>query len=190
MFTINSNGNESESDLKNLNCASSKLGPIGNQTFLTHEDMERARANLASGNFLVAEGSELACTAESRREQGALDRNYESDVLRHWPGGIVPYKFISTTLSNNAKSVIAQAIAHIEQNSCIQIRPATASDVHYVGITDDSNGCYASLGFYESKGFNNDHHTYNLAPGGCDVSINFVSNLEEYPPSLFTICSG
>ncbi|XP_059095194.1 hatching enzyme 1.2-like [Tigriopus californicus] len=29
-------------------------------------------------------------------------------------------------------------------------------------------GCYASLGFSEGKGFQNQHHTYNLAPGGCD----------------------
>ncbi|TRY78695.1 hypothetical protein TCAL_15287 [Tigriopus californicus] len=57
-----------------------------------------------------------------------MDRVYDANVLRHWPGGIVPYKFISTTFTKIAKDVIAQAIAHIEQNSCIQIRPATPSD--------------------------------------------------------------
>eukprot|EP00094_Tigriopus_californicus_P006469 TCALIF_06230-PA protein Name:"Similar to nas-39 Zinc metalloproteinase nas-39 (Caenorhabditis elegans)" AED:0.13 eAED:0.18 QI:46/0.33/0.25/1/0.66/0.5/4/0/334 len=141
----------------------------GNETFLTPEDMERARATLASGNFLAGGDSELACSSESRREERPLDRVYDANVLRHWPGGIVPYKFISNTFTNNAKDVIAQAIAHIEQNSCIQIRPATPSDVHYVGMTNEPNGCYASLGFSEGKGFQNQHHTYNLSPGGCDV---------------------
>ena len=86
------------------------------------------------------------------------DRSVQKEVRYRWPNEEVPYT-IESVFSTEERAIIAsvrifhqriaklgflssQAIANIEENSCVKFKPATATDEDYVHIfTSNASGC-------------------------------------------------
>ncbi|KAM3966660.1 uncharacterized protein ACR2FA_012197 [Aphomia sociella] len=94
-----------------------------------------------------------------------------------WPSDTVVYEFGAGEFNLEQQRALIESINDIERNSCIRFRPRTSSDRNYVRITGGPGGCYASVGYWSTRGV----HTMNIArntPGfGC---FNHVVIIHEW----------
>ena len=95
-------------------------------------------------------------TEEEEREQmmmgltmetkgGKRSRIIDREASQRWPNGVVPY-LLSCSFDADDRGVIAVAMDHIEQNSCVKFRYANVEDEDWVTINSTNSGCYVSGG--------------------------------------------
>ncbi|XP_059060346.1 hatching enzyme 1.2-like [Achroia grisella] len=76
-----------------------------------------------------------------------------------WPDNIVVWEFGAGEFTATQELAINNSIADIERNSCIRFRYTTPADQNFVRLTNRPDGCYASIGYWATRGV----HTLNLA---------------------------
>ncbi|XP_037960760.1 seminal metalloprotease 1-like [Teleopsis dalmanni] len=86
-----------------------------------------------------------------------LDNNRNGIITktRHWPNGIVYYKF-GDIIDEPHRNHILRGIEMLEQVSCIRFKEADENQSYYVNITTQGGGCFSTVGWY------NQVQTYNL----------------------------
>ena len=80
--------------------------------------------------------------------------------------------------------VIAQAILHIEANSCVRFAPKTSADkdfVHFHTSSGQNRGCYAEH-YDPGKG----QHSIHLETPGCMVTLKYFPDQHffNFPPNF------
>ena len=78
-------------------------------------------------------------------DEGKGSRIIDREPSRRWPNGVVPY-LLSCSYDADDRGVIAVAIDHIEQNSCVKFRYANVEDKDWVTINSTNSGCYVRGG--------------------------------------------
>ncbi|XP_026764234.2 astacin-like metalloprotease toxin 5 [Galleria mellonella] len=94
-------------------------------------------------------------------EEFASGRNAYIWPNTKWPDDVVVWEFAEGVFNSDQERAIIEAINDIERNSCVRFRLRTPSDQNYVRITNRQDGCYASVGYWSTRGV----HTLNLANG-------------------------
>ncbi|XP_063530795.1 astacin-like metalloprotease toxin 5 [Cydia strobilella] len=104
---------------------------------------------------------------EAMVQEYAMGRNAYLWPDTKWPNNTVIWEFGEGEFGPLQSAAIEEGIADIERHTCIKFRYREPSDTVYVHLTGDAGGCYAHVGYWESRG----PHIYNLArniPGvGC-----------------------
>ncbi|XP_037961261.2 zinc metalloproteinase nas-4-like [Plutella xylostella] len=104
---------------------------------------------------------------ESMLQEFAMGRNAYIFPNTKWPNDTVVWELGEGEFGPLQTAAIEAGIKDIEDNTCIKFRKREPEDVNYVRLTGGSGGCYASVGYFETRGV----HTLNLArnnPGeGC-----------------------
>ncbi|CAH1643689.1 unnamed protein product [Spodoptera littoralis] len=93
-------------------------------------------------------------------QEYAIGRNaYSTSTITTWPYNTVIFEFGDGEFNDAQKAAIWDAARDIEAHTCVKFRYRTASDPIYVKLTGVADGCYANVGYRESRGA----HTMNLA---------------------------
>ncbi|XP_028900904.1 seminal metalloprotease 1 [Zeugodacus cucurbitae] len=85
-------------------------------------------------------------------------RNGVSKESRHWPNGIVYYKFMEGFFDEGQVLFVKGAMKTMEDVSCIRFVEADDNQPYFINITGNPRGCYSTIGF--SGGI----QQYNLQP--------------------------
>ncbi|XP_026331532.1 astacin-like [Hyposmocoma kahamanoa] len=107
---------------------------------------------------LTEEDIEDMVTAFS--EEDFTPKNGIQNSNRLWPGRNIVFQFAGHTANN--QNLIRGVMTMYHDRTCIRF-VQRGSQRDFVRITDQSNGCYANVGYYQNMGA----HTHNLAPNGC-----------------------
>ena len=100
-------------------------------------------------------------------DTAVLGRNYFTYTLFRWPNGRVPYT-IDAAFSPGERIIVAQALAELEEKSCIKFSAKTGSDQDFLHIyTTTGSGCFAMDHYRKGLG----QHGVHLARPGCMVGI-------------------
>jgi hypothetical protein len=67
-----------------------------------------------------------------------------TDPLKHWPGGVIPYKF-ENDINEKTKQMVKDAMKIISSLSCIKFEETNKTQVDHVLISN-SDGCTAAMG--------------------------------------------
>ena len=78
----------------------------------------------------------LACETE----EGEGSRTINREPSQRWPHGVVPY-LLSCSFDADDRGVIAVALDHIKQKSCVEFRYANVEDEDWVTINNTETGC-------------------------------------------------
>nr|AEL12457.1 hatching enzyme-like protein [Antheraea pernyi] len=104
---------------------------------------------------------------ESMIQQYAMGRNAYTWPNTKWPNNTVVWEFGEGEFGPLQQAAIEEGIKDIERHTCVKFRYREPEDTVFVRLTGFANGCYAHVGYWESRGV----HTLNLArnyPGvGC-----------------------
>nr|AWW91898.1 hatching enzyme [Samia ricini] len=104
---------------------------------------------------------------ESMIQQYAMGRNAYTWPDTKWPNNTVVWEFGEGEFGPLQQAAIEEGIKDIEAHTCVKFRYREPEDTVYVRLTGGAGGCYAHVGYWESRGV----HTLNLArnyPGvGC-----------------------
>ncbi|XP_059060345.1 seminal metalloprotease 1-like [Achroia grisella] len=100
-------------------------------------------------------------------QEYAMGRNAYTWPNTKWPGNVVVWEFGEGEFGPLQQAAIEEGIRDIEEHTCIRFRYRQPGDQAFVRVTGGSGGCYANVGYWETRGV----HTLNLArntPGiGC-----------------------
>nr|AEO80031.1 hatching enzyme [Bombyx mandarina] len=99
--------------------------------------------------------------------QYAMGRNAYTWPNTKWPNNTVVWEFGEGEFGPRQQAAIEEGIRDIERHTCLKFRYREAGDTAFVRLTGGAGGCYAHVGYWESRGV----HVLNLArnePGvGC-----------------------
>ncbi|XP_047989958.1 zinc metalloproteinase nas-4-like [Leguminivora glycinivorella] len=99
-------------------------------------------------------------------QEYAMGRNAYTWPDTKWPNNTVVWEYVEGEFGPLQSAAIEEGIADIERHTCIKFRYREPSDTAYVRLTGAPDGCYANVGYWESRG----PHTYNLARNTPGVS--------------------
>ncbi|XP_013183434.2 zinc metalloproteinase nas-4 [Amyelois transitella] len=104
---------------------------------------------------------------EDMIKEFAMGRNAYTWPNTKWPNNTVVWEFGDGEFGPLQSEAIEEGIRDIERHTCIKFRYREPQDRAFVRLTGLAGGCYANVGYWESRGV----HTLNLArnvPGvGC-----------------------
>ncbi|XP_045456251.1 astacin-like metalloprotease toxin 5 [Melitaea cinxia] len=133
--------------------ARSKEFPLANP----EENSGRFQGDIILDDFII----------ESMLQQYAEGRNAYIWPNSRWPNNTVVWQFGEGEFGPLQEAAILEGIEHIENSTCVKFRYREPEDTVFVNVTGLPGGCYANVGYSETRGV----HTMNLArnvPGvGC-----------------------
>ncbi|XP_026764196.2 seminal metalloprotease 1-like [Galleria mellonella] len=133
--------------------ARSKANPLANP----EENSGKYEGDIILDDFIM----------ENMIQEYALGRNAYTWPNTKWPENTVVWEFGAGEFGPQQQAAILEGIRDIEEKTCVRFRYRQPGDTVYVRVTGGSGGCYAHVGYWESRGV----HTMNLArntPGvGC-----------------------
>ncbi|CAH2100307.1 unnamed protein product [Euphydryas editha] len=125
--------------------ARSKEFPLANP----EENSGRFQGDIILDDFII----------ESMLEQYAMGRNAYTWPNTKWPNNTVVWQFGEGEFGPLQQAAILDGIAHIENSTCVKFRYREPEDTVFVNVTGLPGGCYANVGYLESRQV----HTLNLA---------------------------
>ncbi|XP_058122703.1 hatching enzyme 1.2-like [Anopheles ziemanni] len=96
------------------------------------------------------------------RSQNRLSLSEEQTSSR-WPNAIVPYLISSKSFKPHEIRTIQEAMNVFHTRTCVRFMPRTPQSQHYVRITSNNAGCYASVG----RQLDNGQNVMNLQTPAC-----------------------
>ncbi|KAG6464025.1 zinc metalloproteinase nas-4 [Manduca sexta] len=100
-------------------------------------------------------------------QEYAMGRSAYTWPNTKWPNDTVVWEFGEDEFGPIQKEAIEEGIRDIERHTCVKFRYREPEDTVFVRVTGGAGGCFAHVGYWESRGI----HTLNLArnvPGtGC-----------------------
>lgn len=104
---------------------------------------------------------------EGMLQEYAMGRNAYTWPNTHWPNNVVVYELGAGEFGPLQTEAIMAGIREIEEKTCVRFRLRQPGETVFTRVTGGSGGCFAHVGFWQSRGV----HTLNLArntPGvGC-----------------------
>ncbi|XP_065644181.1 astacin-like metalloprotease toxin 3 isoform X3 [Hydra vulgaris] len=100
------------------------------------------------------ESKKIQITTQVSLLKDSILRNESSDWFgaREWPDGIVPYKFdTNNTLLEIEKMNVKEAMAHIQNKTCIKFVPRTNENVFLTIERVNVYPCFTPIGYVQAK---------------------------------------
>merc|ERR1712128_280378 len=140
--------------------------PLGPKDFHLASQLPAIPPNMTTEAMMrIVEDGELKGSVNNPEPDLAdvlkVTKNGIHALENHWGSAIIPYT-LDAAFSDSDRAVIAQGIAHVEENSCLRFVPR-AAETDYVQIWPGDSGCYAVIPYRIGGGM----REVGLALNGC-----------------------
>merc|ERR1712128_138086 len=140
--------------------------PLGPKDFHLASQLPAIPPNMTTEAMMrIVEDGELKGSVNNPEPDLAdvlkVTKNGIHALENHWGSAIIPYT-LDAAFSDSDRAVIAQGIAHVEENSCLRFVPR-AAETDYVQIWPGDSGCYAVIPYRIGSGM----REVGLALNGC-----------------------